>query len=278
MNSMKLYDFDGMFEEKLADYIKRNPRGYTEKQWEDVIPAMYAKSGDTVVKSIGKTPNQFYAEQSDEELVASLRAHLKKGVPVSEYLCSAIEGRDMEHLLIPLLSGSEDEIAYALNLIGASKSALPEYMRLLISSESEDVRNTCVDYVKDFADDVKEEALKYYRSGVRSEYMLEILSRCKARDEDIFEILLAAFRTADDGVLALRASYLAAYGDERALPYLTDRIEDEAISYADFQDLKFAIEALGGTYEKERDFSSDPYYDLIKSHGAIDIDIFKDIK
>ena len=108
--------------------------------------------------------------------------------------------------------------------------------------------------------------------------MLEILSRCKARDEDIFEILLAAFRTADDGVLALRASYLAAYGDERALPYLTDRIEDEAISYADFQDLKFAIEALGGTYDRERDFSSDPYYDLIKSHGAIDIDIFKDIK
>ena len=160
----------------------------------------------------------------------------------------------------------------------ASKSALPEYMRLLISSESEDVRNTCVDYVKEFADDVKEETLKYYKSGVRSEYMLEILSRCKARDEDIFGILLAAFRTADDGVLALRASYLAAYGDERALPYLTDRIEDEAISYADFQDLKFAIEALGGTYERERDFSSDPYYDLIKSHGAIDIDIFKDIK
>ena len=43
---MKLYDFDGMFEEKLADYIKRNPRGYTEKQWEDVIPAMYANRQD----------------------------------------------------------------------------------------------------------------------------------------------------------------------------------------------------------------------------------------
>ena len=66
---MKLYDFDGMFEQKLSEYIKRNPRGYTEKQWEDVIPSMYAKFGDTVIKSIGKTPNQYYAEQSDEELV-----------------------------------------------------------------------------------------------------------------------------------------------------------------------------------------------------------------
>ena len=274
---MKLYDFDGMFEEKLADYIKRNPRGYTEKQWEDVIPSMYAKFGDTVVKSIGKSPNQFYAEQSDEELVDSLRAHLKKGVPVSEYLCNAIEGRNMDELLIPLLDGSEDEVAYALNLIGASQKALPVYMRLLTTSQSEDVRNTCVDNVKLFADEVKEEALKNYAKGIQPEYMLEILSRCKERDERVYDILIKSFRTADEN-LAMRASYLAAYGDERALPHLLEKIEDEDITYADFQELKFAIEALGGTYDKERDFSSDPYYDLIKSHGAIDIDIFKDIK
>ena len=274
---MKLYDFDGMFEEKLADYIKRNPRGYTEKQWEDVIPVMYAKFGDTQIKSIGKSPNQFYAEQSDEELLSSLVAHLKKGVPVSEYLCNAIESRNMEELLIPLLDGSDDEVSYALNLIGASKKALPVYMRLLVTSDSEDVRNTCVDYVKEFADEVKEEALSNYAKGVQPEYMLEILSRCTVRDDRVFDLLIKAFRTADDN-LPMRASYLAAYGDERALPYLTDKIEDTDISYVDFQELKFAIEALGGTYDKERDFSSDPYYDLIKSHGAMNIDIFKDLK
>lgn len=275
---MKLYDFDGMFDEKLADYIKRNPRGYTEKQWEDVIPAMYSKFGDTVIKSIGKSPNQFYAEQSDEQLVECLVAHIKKGVPVSEYLCNAIEGRHIEKLLIPLLNGSEDEISYALNLIGVSKTALPEYMRILTTSENEDFRNICVDNVKEFADDVKDEALENYKNGVQPEYMLEILSRCVVRDERVYDVLIKAFRTADDTNLAMRASYLASYGDERALGYLLEKIEDEDISYADFQELKFAIESLGGTYDKERDFSSDPYYDLIKSHGAIDIDIFKDIK
>lgn len=275
---MKLYDFDGMFEEKLADYIKRNPKGYTEKQWEDAIPVMYGKFGDTVIRSIGQTPNEFYAGQTDEQLVSSLRAHLKKGVPVSEFLCNAIESRHMEELLLPLLRGSDDEIAYALNLIGPCRAALPEYMRLIVQSDSEDVCNTCVDNVKEFADDAEGEALQNYKNGVKPEYMLEILSRCTARRDEVFNILLAAFRTADDGVLALRASYLAAYGDERALPFLYERIEDEGISYADFQELKFAIEALGGTYEKERDFSSDPYYDLIKSHGALDIDIFKGIK
>ncbi len=273
---MKLYDFDGMFEEKLAAYIKRNPRGYTEKQWEDVIPSMYSKFGDTVVKSLGKTPNQFYAEQSNEELLATLRAHLQKGVPVSEYLCRAIESRNMDDLLIPLLHGSNDEVSYALNLLGASKKAVPVYMELLVSSDDEDVRNTCVDYVKEFADDVKDVALSNYKEGVQPEYMLEILSRVIARDEQVFNLLVSAFRTADEN-LALRASYLAAYGDERALDYLYERIEED-ISYADFQELKFAIEALGGTYDKERDFSSDPYYEIIKSHGAVDIDIFKDLK
>lgn len=274
---MKLYDFDGMFDEKLSEYIKRNPRGYTEKQWEDVIPEMYSKFGDTVVKSIGKTPNQFYAEQSDEQLIKSLTAHLKQGVPVSEFLCNAIEGRHMDELLLPLLRGTEDEISYALNLLGASEKALPEYMRLIVSSESEDVRNTCVDYVKLHADNVKDEALDLYDKGVSVEYMLEILSRCTIRDERIFEALIKAFRS-DNENMALHASFLAAYGDERALEYLYDKIEQDGITYADFQELKFAIEELGGTYDKERDFSSDPYYQLIKSHGASDIDIFKDIK
>ena len=274
---MKLYDFDGMFEEKLADYIRRNPRGYTEKQWEDVIPALYAKFGDTVIKSIGKTPNEYYGGQSDGELLSTLLAHIAKGVPVSEFLCSAIEKRNMEDALIPLLDGGEDEATYALNLLGANKKALPVYMRLVCGDAGEDVRNTCMDYLKERADDVRAQAVENYKKGVCPEYMLEILSRTTPGDDEVFSILLSAFRTADDK-LPERAGYIASYGDERALPFLMEKIEDEDISFVEFRELKYAIEALGGSYEKERDFSSDPYYDLIKSHGALDIDIFKDIK
>ncbi len=274
---MKLYDFDGMFDEKLSAYIAKNTDKYKEEEWEDVIPQMYSKFGDTVIKSIGKTPNEYYREMSDGDLVKCLKAHLKQGIPVSEFLCKAIEVRGVDELLIPLLSGSDDEVGYALNLLGVSEKALPEYMRLLVSSESEDVRNTCVDYVKEMADSVKEQALKCYSEGVQREYMLEILSRCKKTDDVIFDILLREFRSDADNV-PMHASYLAAYGDERALPYLLDKIDEEGISYVEYQELKYAIEALGGSYEKERDFSSDPYYEMIKSHGAIDLDIFKDIK
>lgn len=270
---MKLYDFDGMFDEKLSEFVRKNADKYKEKEWEDVIPKLYSRFGDTVIKSLGKTPNAYYAGMSDEELVKCFRAHLKQGVAVSEFLCNAIEGRKIDELLLPLLSGTDDEISYALNLIGASKVALPEYMRLLTTSESEDVRNTCVDYVKEFADDVKAQALAYYKEGVHKEYMLEILSRCLIKDDEIFDILIKEFRADIDDV-PMHASYLAAYGDERALPYLLDKIDEEGISYIEYQELKYAIESLGGSYDKERDFSSDPYYQAIKAHSASEVDIF----
>ena len=58
----------------------------------------------------------------------------------------------------------------------------------------------------------------------------------------------------------MRASYLASYGDSRALPVLLERIAGEDINFLEFRELKYAIEALGGEYNEERDFSSDPYY------------------
>ena len=71
----------------------------------------------------------------------------------------------------------------------------------------------------------------------------------------------------------MRASYLAAYGDERALPYLMERIEDRTIGFVEFQELKYAIEALGGEYKEPRDFSEDKDYLAVEvaasNHGDV---------
>ncbi|MDE5789302.1 MAG: hypothetical protein K2H78_02675, partial [Clostridia bacterium] len=75
----------------------------------------------------------------------------------------------------------------------------------------------------------------------------------------------------------MHASYLAAYGDERALEYLLDKIDEEGITFIEYQELKYAIESLGGSYEKERDFSNDPYYQAIKAHSANEVDIFGEL-
>ena len=273
---MKLYDFDGMFDEKFSEYLRKNADKYKEREWENIIPAMYARFGDTVIKSLGKSPNQYYADMDGGGLISQLRAHLKQGIPVSEFLCNAIESRKADELLIPLLSGTDDEISYALNLLGASKAALSEYMRLLKESDSEDVKNTCVDYIKEYADDVKKAALENYKNGVEREYMLEILSRCVVKSDEIYDILIKEFKLSDEN-LPMRASYLAAYGDERALPVILDKIDEDDISFIEYQELKYAIESLGGSYEKERDFSNDPYYQAVKAHSAKEIDIFGEL-
>ena len=84
------------------------------------------------------------------------------------------------------------------------------------------------------------------------------MSRVCERTVEVFGILLDAFNAADD--CSLQAGYLAAYGDERALPLLLRRIEDRSIGFVEFQELKYAIEALGGEYNEPRDFSGDKDY------------------
>jgi hypothetical protein len=272
---MKLYDFDTMFDDKLSEYISKNSGKYTESEWGDVIPRLYKEFGDTYIKAVGDTPNGFFAKFSDEELVSALRKYLKNGVAVSEFLCNAIESRDVANLLLPLLDGSEDEREYAMNLLGSDEKAVAKYMEILVDKNSgEDMKNRCVDFIKEKADLVLPTAIDYYKKGIEREYMLEIMSRTVLRDDRIFDILISEFRN-DPENIPMHASYLAAYGDERAIEYLLDKIDEDGITFIEYQELKFAIESLGGEYTKERDFSSDPYYQAIKTHSTDISDIFE---
>lgn len=269
---MKLIDFDGLFDEKLAIYMSQNKNKHTEKEWENVIPKLYKKFGDTRIAKIGCTPKEYYARMSDVDLVETLKGHLTQDVPVPEFLCTEIENRGVEDILLPLLQ-EEDEVAvsYAINLIGEDEKAFDSYFSILTKNRlTEDIRSDVTDILRAHADIIKDKAKTFYGQGIATEYMLEILSRAKERDESIFELLLKEFRTFDN--VATRAGYLAAYGDERALPYLLERIEDRTIGFVEFQELKYAIEALGGEYNEPRDFSEDKDYIAIEAASYFDGD------
>ncbi len=271
---MKLYDFDGMFDKKLGDYVAKNAGKYKESEWEDIIPRLYKQFGDTYIKSVGNTPNGFYFALSDEELITALKTHLKKGVPVSEFLCGAIESRNAVKLLLPLLDGTSNERAYAVSLIGASEEAIEKYMLMLTSPDTdEELKNTLADNIKQKADLVVAQAVENYEKGTEKEFMLEIMSRTVVPDEKIFKILLNEFRS-DPENIPLHASYLASYGDTRALEYLLDKIDGDGITFIEYKELLLAIEALGGSYDKPRDFSSDPYYKILTEHTVNVTDIF----
>ena len=270
---MKLYDFDGMFDEKLSTYIAKNSEKFSESEWEDAIPELYQRFGDTPIKSLGKTPRAFYAEMDGEQLIKCLKAHLKQGVPVSQFLCDAIEGKSLKAQLIPLLDGSEAERDFAINLLGADDSVIKKYLKMLSSADDEELKSRLLELIKEKADLVTDEALELYAKGVERGYMLEIMSRTVIKNEKVFQILIKEFR-GDAENIPMHAGYLAAYGDERALEFLLDKIDEEGISFIEYRELKYAIECLGGEYEKERDFSNDPDFELIKSQDTPATDLF----
>ncbi len=261
---MKLIDFDGLFDEKLTQYMTENKNKHSEREWENVIPKLYKAFGDTRIAKIGCTPKEYFARMTDEELAQTFEGYLKEEIPVPEFLCDELENRDSVDALLHLLT-SEDTmtVSYAINLIGDNEKAFPAYFAMLTENRlDEDIRSDATDMLRAHADEIKAQAISYYKEGKAREYMLEILSRVKERDEEVYGMLVDAFRASEDS--SAYAGYLAAYGDERALPVLLNKIEDQSIGFVEFQELKYAIEALGGSYDEPRDFSGDKDYVAIE--------------
>ncbi len=267
---MKAIDFDGLFDEKLTQYMSENKNKHTEREWEDVIPKLYKKFGDTRIAKIGCTPKEYYAKMTDEALAQTLRAHLTEDISVPEFLCMELESRNAVEVLLPFLK-EEDEatVSYAINIIGDDERAFDDYFQILIDNRlTEDIRSDIADILRQHADEVRGRCIDLYAKNVAKEYALEILSRARKKTDETFEILLSAFQ--EEAYTATRAGYLAAYGDERALPHLLSRIEDRSVGFVEFQELKYAIEALGGSYDEPRDFSSDKDYIAVEAAGVVE--------
>ncbi len=263
----KLMDFDGMFDEKLAVYLRDNGSKYNEKQWENLIPKLYKEFGDTFVKKAGDTPKGYYRKMEDGELVETLVRHFEEDVPVSDFLCRELESRRPKELISLLKPGNDALLTLAVNLEGDDPAAFDAYFGLLEADIDSEIKDAVAEQLKAGADEAAERALALYERGVERELMLEILSRCKRRDDRVFALLLNAFRSEDD--LPMHASYLAAYGDERALPVLLETIDRDDINFLEFRELKYAVEALGGEYTRPRDFSEDPYYKEITEQSRL---------
>ena len=82
-------------------------------------------------------------------------------------------------------------------------------------------------------------------------------------DDRIFMLLMERFEHCEDRH-ALFASYLAKFGDDRALPVLLAAALDDNTNYLDYVEIVSAIDALGGERPPERDFGGDPYYESLK--------------
>jgi uncharacterized protein YjgD (DUF1641 family) len=268
---IKIIDLDALFDKYIEGYVYSNIGKVKPEEIENKIPELYIKFGDEKLKELdGKTPNTYYTQFSGEELVECLKSHLEQRVAVSDFLCEAITGRmENEGALANALNGDENNeefILYVMNMLGEMNSdvALDKYLDLIDWDYSEVVRELATELLGEFAEKVKDKVLARYNESQEDKkpYYTDILSKTQ-KDDRVFDVLMLEFAKHTENV-PLYAGYLAKFGDERALPFLLKAIEKEKISYADFEELRFAIEALGGSYDKERDFTSDKSYKKIK--------------
>ena len=267
---IKVIDIDKLFDEYISDYVYKNVGKVKPEEIENNIPVLYEKFGNEKLKELdGKTPGEFYRGFSAAELLDCLKEHLNKGVSVSDFLSQAIiAAKDGAKAVTEAIKcdDSEEFVAYCMNMLSDMKAEIPmeRYFEFALLDYPDCVGELATEFLCEIADTVKDGALaRYADADERGKARIaEIVSRGQKTD-GAFDILIAEFLKHGEN-LPLYASYLARYGDERALPFLNAAAENEKISYADFEELRFAIEALGGECKVKRDFSADKTYKKIK--------------
>lgn len=269
---MKVINIDKLFDKYISDYVYGNIGRVKPEEIEDNIPVLYKKFGDESLAELdGKTPNEYYRAFSTEELTDCLKRHIEEGVGVPDFLCEAIaeEGRDLSCVKKELKGDcSEEYVMYLLSILQMRGECDADVcLEFVLYSESSAISELSTEILEDCAETVKEKILDVFASAPeeRKVNLAEILSHTVG-DDRVLAVLLEEFARHGENI-ALYAGFLAKFGDDRALPFLTSAIENEKINYSDFEELRFAIEALGGFYDKKRDFSKDALYKKIKSAG-----------
>ncbi len=268
---IKIIDMDKLFDKYISDYVYGNIGKVNPDEIENEIPRLYAEFGDKPLEELnGKTPNEYYSSYTGEELINCLKSHLISGVEVSDFLCEALQNNpENEKALLDVLNQDNDEefTLYVMNMLDAmgSKKGAQRYLELVLWDYTEPIKELATEILCNMAELVKDNVLKAYKDSLPSVrvYLTQILSYCK-NDDAVFEVLVNEF-IANFNEIPTYAGYLARYGDEKALPFLLSCIENEKINYQDFEELRYAIEALGGQYDKQRDFTADKIYKKIKA-------------
>lgn len=266
---IKIIDIDSLFDKYISDYVYSNVGKVKPEEIENRIPELYSEFGDKALAELdGKTPNSYYRNFDAKDLADCLKNHLEQGVSVSDFLCEALtDAVDCEDVLSQelLCDNGEEYLLYLMNILNEKKSAKPvkRYLEFVLWDYSEVVRELATEILCGFADLCKEEILANVNdvSEDKKVCLVEILSHA-SKDDRIFDVLINEFVKHPKNI-PLYAGYLAKYGDERALPYLSACAESDKINYNDFEELRFAIEVLGGECTVKRDFSADKTYKKI---------------
>jgi len=273
---MNCINFDKQFELYTRKWMEKNAEKYNNNMdiIEAMMPEIYMEFLSMPAAWLGGESPEAYFEQYDDAamLIAWMCAYYEQGIPVPDLLLERITalGDQAEAYLLKLPFGENvphEAALTAISLLGEMESTAPmqAYIDFIASLEDPDEKgDMCAEALLSMGSDVIRPILSALSSAkdTARDIFADILSNYPGK-EQIFELLMERFEHCEDRH-ALFASYLAKFGDDRALPVLMAAALDDRTNYLDYVEIVSAIDALGGERPPERDFNGDPYYESLK--------------
>ena len=273
---MNCINFDQKFEQYMGVWMKNNAAKYKNNMdiIEGMMPDVYMEFLAKPATWLGgKAPQDYFGQYDDAaQLVDWLCEYERTGVPVPDLLLDRIGelGDAAEAPLLALLDAAaapDAPVKTANTLLREIESTAPmqRYIERIAALESPDERaDMYAESLQSMGEAVVAPILAALPAAgeMGRDIFADILSNFPGQEES-FRLLMERFERCDDR-RALFASYLAKYGDDRALPALRRAAEDPQVNYLDFVEISSAIEALGGERPAEREFAGDPYYESLK--------------
>lgn len=269
---IKLVNIDRLFDKYIEKYVLESVGKIKPEEIENKIPVLYEEFGNVPQKELdGQTPNAYYRQFSSEELISALKSHIEKDVEISDFLIEAITANagSVKPVKVALMAEENEQFtAYLMNILSDLKGDIPveRYIEFALYDYPENIGELATEALSENADRAKDKVLKCFDEAEddKKDRLSEILANVKIKSDAVFDKLVYEF-VKNKKKIPLYANFLAKYGDERAIPYLKTAIE-EKVNYQEFEELKFAIEVLGGEYTEKRDFTEDAIYKKIKGN------------
>lgn len=263
-------DFDKLFENYADKY-------YHDHSDEYETPDDFARDLDKVYHAWavspqdvlgGLSPSEFFNRIPTDELIDILKGSCVGELNPSSLLYDRIATEpELKCKLIKLAESTTDEklLLVTLSLIKEHGGADSEfYIRMTERDIDANAKDECIEVLCERADEIKEKllALAAATDDVgKLECYAEPLTFCAAGDDRILGILRSLL--ALDPNVAYVAELIGRYGDDRACADLYPLLD--TCNYAEFLEIRNAIECLGGTVDNRyRDFSDDPSYLALK--------------
>ena len=269
-NEKYFIDFDKLFENYADKYYSAHESEYDSPddfaRDLDKIYHEWATSPQDVIGGI--SPSEFFNRIPTADLIDILKGSCVGDNNPNSLLFDRIatEPELLDDLIALALDATDEKLLLVLlSLINELGGASDEfYMNMVERDIDACVKEECIESLCDRAENVKEELLKRAQNTDdigKMEMYAEPLTFCDVGDDRILELLRTLL--ASDPNVAYVAALIGRYGDDRACADLYKLLDD--CDYAEFLEIRNAIETLGGTVDAHyRDFSDDPLYQAIK--------------